>query len=187
MFGFRKEWESNRYLFEALDESEFDKRKWILERAKTCERWYLKKACYCRWNYYFFSMMGIVCPALITVVESLDTALNIRSHAASAAVISLSAIVGICTSVLALFKMRDQWLSYRAAAEYIKRECSLYVAGTGTYKNRETADDRFLANLEKYMLQENEKWLTINQEDAKMGGENSDDKKKQVPREKAEA
>jgi hypothetical protein len=75
----------------------------------------------------------------------------------------LGAGIVLLEGVQGLYRWRDHWLMYRATAEALRREQSLYLARAGKYADTANALAVLAMNAEQLMAQENVGWRQLNE------------------------
>lgn len=121
-------------------------------RTRYAMRWYIRKA---NWNkriYYIFSFIGIICPLANVVVASCGK-INL-------AIVILASVTSLATSLLALTNARMKWENYRSAAEFLKREYTLYQARVGTYGDNQRVS-AYLNTTEGFMGEVHSNWQNL--------------------------
>ena len=125
-------------------------------RTQYAMRWYIRKA---NWNkkiFYIFSFVGVLCP-LINAVLAAGWNYKIVT-------VILASITSFVTSVLALTNARSKWENYRSAAEFLKREYTLFQAEVGLYGGEERVSV-YLHTIEAFMMQIHVNWQKIFEKD----------------------
>lgn len=154
----KKELKDNKFLFEAFYLK--DTEELINNRVACCMEWYIRKACFYKKVFYIGSSIALVCPLIVSIVAGINALTDDISIYCQIIIIVLGGISSAVTGFLALFHANEKWVEYRAAAEYLKKEITLYKAGIGEYQNRES-HLVFLNNVEQYMSKENIEWKKI--------------------------
>lgn len=121
-------------------------------RTEYALQWYIKKANHNKRLYYIFSLTGIFCPLLNTVLAVCGTCDCIT--------VILSSVTTLAASCLALTNARGKWENYRSAAEYLKKEYILFQAQVPPYESSKRAE-KYLTNIESYMMQTHVKWMQM--------------------------
>lgn len=124
----RKEMENYQFLFDGI------KNDAIKQRAYVSLEYYIDKATFYKWIWNILSFLGIVLPAIATV-------LTCSAEAATEKIAKVTALTSIVSGSLALFKCADKKNAYRNSAENLKGELSEYLSETGRYQNR-SADEK---------------------------------------------
>lgn len=131
----------------------------ILIRYEQSVKWYIIKANYNKVMYYIFSILGIVFPSIIIVVNSFSECNFVYSRIIITIVSVLSTIV---SSVLTLFKFHKKWIHYRFIAETLQAELSLYSQNIGEYDiDENTRNKIFTIKIENIMKNEIKGWTKI--------------------------
>lgn len=121
-------------------------------RTEYAMKWYIRKANWNKWCYYVFSFIGMLCPLVSAVC-----AVCIECTALT---VILSSITSLAASLLALTNARLKWENYRSAAEFLKREFTLFQARAGVYAG-ERKEEIYLCTIEEFMEQTHVKWQKI--------------------------
>lgn len=121
-------------------------------RTKNCLEWYMRKAVFYKGMFYTLSIVSVGVPLLSTVIMSL--------YEQSKVGIVFAALTSFAASLLALFDMREKWIMYRTAAEYIKSQYCLYCGKVAPYDG-EDAHAQYLLLLEKYMASVHVQWYDL--------------------------
>lgn len=165
----RKEIREISFMLEEQDEEETENtkssRKLVNERAASCLKWYIHKACSYRIMFYICSVVTLCAPLASSIIVSFNTYNNNSNVVFQIITISLGVISSAATGILALFHAQEKWTRYRAASEYLKRELALYKAGVDKYST-DNAHHLFLKNIEEYMMNENLEWKDNQKPDA---------------------
>lgn len=158
----KKEIEESSFLIDAKPMG--NPQEFINERAASCLRWYIRKACYYRGMFYTCSLITLLAPLISSVIVGFNSLLGHTSVIIQIITIILGVVSSAATGVLALFHAQEKWTRYRSASEYLKREFALYKAGADKYDQRD-AHILFLKNIEEYMMNENLEWQDNQQPD----------------------
>lgn len=121
-------------------------------RTEYALKWYIKKANHNKRLYYIFSLVGIFCPLLNTVLAVCGTC--------DCVTVILSSVTTLAASCLALTNARGKWENYRSAAEYLKKEYVLFQAKVPPYESSKRPEI-YLKNIESYMMQTHVKWTQM--------------------------
>lgn len=140
-----KEWKNVKVLF-AEDKTPEEICK---IRTKYSMEWYIRKAVWNKRLYYGLSFIGMLCP-LINVVLASCTENSI-------AIIILSSITSLAASVLAITNAKSKWENYRSAAEFLKREYTLFQARMGVYQEKQRVSV-YLKTTEEFMTKVHVNW-----------------------------
>lgn len=89
--------------------------------------------------------------------------------------IAISLAVAIATAIETVYKPGDNWRSYRAAAEELAREKTMYDVKAGPYRRSKNAFLLFTERCEDIITKQNGQWLQMHTVE-----EQEDDKKPQV-------
>lgn len=119
------------------------------ERTLDCLRWYSRKAVFYKRFFFLLSIINIAAPLISTYLTSCWK----DSLAGSV----LAGLTTFSASMLALFNVREKWITYRSVAEYLKSQYTLYCAKSSPYNN-DDADMIYLNNIEFYMTTVHAHW-----------------------------
>lgn len=126
-------------------------------RTEYAMRWYIKRANVNKWIYYCFSFIGMLCP-LVNAVLAVCMECKVTT-------VLLSSITSFATSTLAITNARSKWENYRSAAEFLKREYTLFQAKVGVY-NEDQRTSVYLQTIEDFMQKVHINWQKIFEKDA---------------------
>jgi len=83
----------------------------------------------------------------------------------------ISILVNILLSISGCFHFKERWIQYRRSLEFIKRECTLYLASTGEYhlprKKQKEKNRLFTKNIERICAAEAKAWSASHDTDDK--------------------
>lgn len=129
----------------------------IRSRIEYLLDWYNKKATRCKIKYYIFASIGIVGPALITLISSY------KCFQESCIVPVISTISAICAGILVLTRWQEGWIRYRSTVELIKSKLSIYIVETKsiTDKEKQKKDEEFIKCIEEIVQNENYEWIKV--------------------------
>lgn len=128
-------------------------------RYEQSVKWYIKKANYNRKMFYFFSVLEIIFPGIIIIINSASEYYNFSSNL----IINIFSVLStIVASILALFKFHKKWMHYRFIAEYLQSEFSLYIECVGKYNTDDVNKNKeFITNIETIMKNELNDWTKL--------------------------
>lgn len=126
----------------------------IQNRIEYLLNWYSKRAKQCKRRYYIFASVGIIAPALITLISSC------KSYDGSCLIPIISTISTICAAFLVLTRWQEGWIRYRETLEHIQVEIDRYLINiVGLTGNEKLDKDKeFVNTIEEIVLNENKKW-----------------------------
>ncbi len=130
---------------------------YIKERLVNRLEWYMVSANRCEYFYGLASCVGIVMPTVILLVNSVPSDL-LSDAMRQLFITALSGCSSVIGGLSASFAWHDNMLRYRASAEELKRETSLYMEKVGVYSDRHKRDGLFLNALEELSIRENRQW-----------------------------
>lgn len=114
--------------------------------------WYIKKAKWLKFWFFFYSTLAIVLPILTTLLNTTLISSDIIPEKwkpyCTLVVSVLSAVTAVISALLSLFKFQHRWIQCRYTAESLQKELSLFVAGANDY-----SDDNFTASGVKHCEQ----------------------------------
>lgn len=147
---------NSRYRLLNRDETAPDE--YVIMRFEQSVKWYIKKANRFKFIFYLFSIIGIVFPASIPIVNSF---LNCYRCESDVAITIISVSASISASFLTLFKAQEKWMHYRYVAETLQIEYSFYTTAVGDYEDSEKRLKHFLKKIESIMSEEHDQWLKM--------------------------
>lgn len=115
-------------------------------------KWYVEKANFNKWIFYVFSIIGIACPLINAVLVVCCDCKMIT--------VLLSSITSMAASILAITNAKSKWENYRSAAEFLKREYTLFQSRTGVYNEADRASV-YLQKIEDFMQVIHVNWQKI--------------------------
>lgn len=119
--------------------------------------WYLKYAVFYKHLFTAISIINIILPAIVTLINSFS---NIDEFC-KITVTVLSLITSVLGAIVSFFKAHEKWLNYRTVAEQLQGELSLLIRGYGKYSQKEN-ERIFLERIELIMAKEHECWVGMN-------------------------
>ena len=165
----KKEKEDFKYLYKGIENEV------VRERIRASGEWYIEHAIKYKRKFYIFSIIGIVAPLLITVINSKGGAtegtcfFNIRVVTAICSVLA-----SFSSTFLAISKCKEKWTIYRNAVEQIKNALTLYAIEKGDENKRL---ERLVERTESIMQEEQDRWNTIVKERKEADGVRSTQRK----------
>jgi hypothetical protein len=124
--------------------------------------WYGQRAHHNRSVYVLLKGMQIVCAAAIPVVSVAGPA-NVQRWTTA----TLGALVGIFEGFIQLGQYQQNWLTFRATREALKREEFLFSAKAGPYSGVQDPDTLYVNRCDAIISGENTKWLSSQESGAK--------------------
>lgn len=134
------------------------------ERTLDCLKWYSRKAVFYKRFFFILSIINIAAPLISAYIVTR------QEYSLIGAV--LSSLTTLSASMLALFNVRDKWVTYRSASEYLKSQYTLYCAKSSPYNNTD-ADIVYLNNIEVYMTTVHAHWCTYHKPDKDTSAQNT--------------
>lgn len=129
----------------------------IRDRIEYLLDWYSKKATRCKIKYYIFASIGIIGPALVTLIS------NCNIFQESCLVPIISTVTSICAGILVLTRWQEGWIRYRSTVENIKSKLTLYIVEikSVTGEEKQKKDEIFIQDIEEIVQSENFEWSKI--------------------------
>lgn len=150
--------------YKLLNSDKFSPDEYVMMRFEQSVKWYIKKANRFKLIYFILSIMGIVFPASIPIVNGVLKCGNIPCD-------TLITIISVCASIsasfLTLFKAQEKWVHYRHVAEMLQAEYSYYSTNVGVYMDCEKKSQLFLVRIEAIMSDEHDKWMRMFDDNSK--------------------
>lgn len=119
--------------------------------------WYMVTYHKYRFRYYVISMISLIFPTMVIVLNDIQDFQNLRVIC-KIAISIVSAIIAIASGLGSLYKWHEKSVVYRSCAEQIKCEAVYYMAEIGNYSEPDLRDKNFLEKLERILLKENKGW-----------------------------
>jgi hypothetical protein len=133
-----------------------------LDRIREQSAWYGKNARHNRSTYITFKMVEIVMAASIPIV-SVAVAGDLQRWTSAI----LGALIGIIEAILQLGQYHQNWLTYRATREALRREDFLHSAKAGPYSGQADPDAVYAERADMIMSGESSKWLATQEQQIK--------------------
>ncbi|MCM1245406.1 MAG: DUF4231 domain-containing protein [Roseburia sp.] len=119
--------------------------------------WYMTMYHKYNFRYHVSSMIGLILPTFIIVLNDLQDFQSLGIMC-KIAISVISALVAIANGLGSLYKWHEKSVGYRRCIEKIKCEVVYYIAEIGAYSNPEMRDRNFLEKMERILLNENKGW-----------------------------
>lgn len=133
----------------------------LKNRIKTSGEWYIDHAVKYRRYFKILSYISIITPLLLTAITTLGgMSGRMDDFQVKAAMVVLSLLTSLSTSLLSFTRSLDKWTLYRRTIESMKRELALYWKG----KTKEDDLRVLVEKLEKIMEAENDTWCEISKD-----------------------
>ncbi len=137
-----------------------EEEKWFMEHRWHAQwDWYDKKATYFKKRHLRIQLVIGVSAAIVPALVAINSPDVAVSYILKAFTIVLSLIVTSFTIWENVYKHGDMWRSFRAAAEELAREKSLYDMHAGPYKKAKQPYNRFVERTEEIIAKQNGQWL----------------------------
>lgn len=109
---------------------------------------YDRRAVSAKRGYTACSIYVLVVSIAIAPIQALSLGADSSDRVGKIIVAILSPTVALIAGLAAHFKFHENWLSYRASWDALKRELALFQAGAGDYRNIPDANVRFVERIE---------------------------------------
>ena len=157
--------EYKKYFTEVLRSIE---NKEIRDRIEYLLCWYNKRATRSKIKYYICASVGIIGPALITLISSC------RILEESCLIPIISTVSTIFAGILVMTRWQEGWVRYRNTVEHIKSKLSIYIIEIQSMENEKKLekDKEFIKEIEEIVQNENFEWSKIRNKDIKLDEDN---------------
>lgn len=118
--------------------------------------WYEKKSA---WNKQWFMRLKVLEIILALLVPLLTGYITGDTSGLRLAVGIIGLLVAAFAGITTLFKLQENWITYRGVAESLKYEKYLYTTKAGPYKDNGSFTT-FVERIEGLISKENAKWAT---------------------------
>lgn len=131
---------------------------YLLKRFEQSVLWYIKNANNCKIWYFALSIVGIVLPLSIPILNLFNDSSYVKLL-----ITLVSVFTSFVTALLSLLKSHDKWINYRSVAEALQTELTLYISKCGDYvdSTQEERNQLFAERIETLMGNEHIKWIGI--------------------------
>ena len=156
-----------------MTEKEFQQ--YLCKRHEAQIRWLSRKSAKYKRGFHILSVSNIVLSVTVPIVTAVVVTVAETGDPVRWVAVGLAGVVAIITGLQQLFRFKEQWTSYRATAELLKKERHLYDAKVGDYAGGDDNQRRsaFIIRVESILGKENENWIDSQDEAAKSGGRGS--------------
>ncbi len=124
---------------------------YLKDRYEDQLRWYSKKSSGCKKWYRWLQGIIFVLSAFLPVIAIVKP-----GHPWVIAVVA--SCLAALTAILKSFNFQEDWISYRATAENLKREKYYYDAKVGDYGTAKNSEQIFVEKVEGLISKENTSW-----------------------------
>lgn len=157
--------EYKKYFTEVLRSIE---NKEIRDRIEYLLCWYNKRATRSKIKYYICASVGIIGPALITLISSC------KILEKSCLIPIISTVSTICAGILVMTRWQEGWVRYRNTVEHIKSKLSIYIIEIQSMEDEKKLekDKEFIKEIEEIVQNENFEWSKIRNKDIKLDEDN---------------
>jgi len=128
---------------------------------------YDKKASHSKWWYQFLQMGIGVGSVIVPVLVGFNTTDSGVNNGLQILTVVISLLVAAAAAVENVKKYGDSWRNYRAAAEELAREKSLYDMGAGPYRESQRPFLLFAERCEDVIAKQNGAFFSLSQEGTK--------------------
>jgi hypothetical protein len=122
--------------------------------------WYDSKSA---WNKRWFMRLKVIEIFLALFVPFLTGYITSHTPGLKIAVGLIGVLVAAIAGITTLYKLQENWLTYRGVAESLKYEQYLYLTKSGPYKDTDSFS-AFVERIESIISKENTKWTTYFEE-----------------------
>ena len=148
-----KEVENYMYLCEKIENKEFR------ERVKNSFVYYIKNANFYKYVGMALSILGIILPALATILTACD--------ADKVWITCVTSAATVASGIFAYLKCFDKQETYRKAAENMKRELVAYAAEQSNYKKGSDKNAILFERIENIIQNGYDRIVELNKESEK--------------------
>jgi hypothetical protein len=134
-----------------MSEQEFEK--YLTSRYSSALQFYDRRACQNKWGYRALSVYIIIASAALAALGT------INEPPQRVLVAVLSPTIAIAMGVISLFQLQQNWLSYRATWDALKREPHLRTARLSDYSTTTDPNALFVHRVEALLSKEGAEWL----------------------------
>lgn len=135
-----------------------NEQQYIKERIDNQFDWYDKKSTSYQKRYKVLKVIEILASVMIPFLSGyMDNGIEGIGILIGILGIVIAAIEGL----LYVYNYQENWLKYRKAAEFLKREKLLYLTASGPYKKNKTLNT-LVVRIENYTEHENQEWVQMN-------------------------
>ncbi len=140
-----------------MNNSEFED--FVNNRYKKSIEWYDKKSQSNKKLYVSFQTLLIIFSAMTPVLFAIDFGIVGHDYLKWIAVIT-AIVVSISVSSLRIFKLHDNWITYRSICETLKKEINFFNADIHEYSNCDDKQALFVERVESLISKEHNLWKT---------------------------
>jgi hypothetical protein len=149
----------------------------IWERLEDQIRWHDLKAAMCSRRYKGFKTLEILFAATIPVLSAVNISLghpNPVGHLLSWIILCLGALITIIEGLIKLNSYQENWISYRATCENLKREKYTYLAKAAQYRDMPDPHTFLAERIEAIISRslETAQWASIQQQSVSSRAQN---------------
>lgn len=150
----------------------------VKQKISPQERYYIEHRWYSQWSFFdskatenknrYYRTQLIVGLGSVTVpvlvgINPIDTTADSILYVVT---VIISLAVAMSTAIESLYTFGDNWRSYRAAAENLHQEKSLYDVKAGRYADNAQGFLRFVERCEEIIAQQNGRWIQSQEKSA---------------------
>ncbi len=140
---------------------------YIKQRIDSQLQWYESKSL---WNKVWYRRLKIVEILSSVLIPFLSGLMAEGGLAISISIGILGILIALIEGILYLYKFQDNWMEYRQAAEFLKREKLFYLTKSGPYEGSPKLQ-ALVTRIESYTEQENQAWTNYNKKQKTEDGE----------------
>ncbi|MEM1319821.1 MAG: DUF4231 domain-containing protein [Bacteroidota bacterium] len=127
---------------------------YISQRIDGQLKWYEQKS---TWNQSWYKRLKLIEILASVLIPFLSGLLNTKPMGLTITIGILGILIAFIEGLLYLYKFQENWLEYRNAAEFLKREKLFYLTRSGPYENNHSLQ-ALVTRIESYTEQENQNW-----------------------------
>ena len=140
-----KEIDESKYLYNDIEDP------FLKQRMMTLINWNIRKATIYKRCYYTFSILSMISPIAITVLNSMDSMAILKGNVQMVSVL-LTTVATISSALTVLYRYKEKWEEHRKLVEKLKAE----IVKMHINNKKENEDLKILSrNIEELVLESN--------------------------------
>ena len=112
---YMKEIEDSKYLYNDIEDP------FLKQRMMTLLNWNIRKATIYKRSYYTFSILSMISPIAITILNSMDGMAILKDNVRIISVL-LTTVATISSALTVLYRYKEKWKEHRKLVEKLKAE-----------------------------------------------------------------
>jgi hypothetical protein len=132
-----------------------DTKTYLESRVQNQIEYFNTKSATCKKKHQWLQVISIICSLAVPLLVGYVTQHDWLKYVVGA----FGAVVALAESLQALYKFKENWLSYRSTAESLIRERFLFETKAGQYAKATDAYPSFVEQVENILAAENRIWL----------------------------